>query len=353
MQYAPVPDRHRRRPVPRADRRRTGAGPGRACSSCTTCSRSPPSSRPSTWCSARSLIAGLALVLLVLAIALLVTRQVVKPVRVAAQTAGPLAAGDLAQRIKVRGTDDIARLGQSFNDMAGSLQRQIRRLEDLSRLQRRFTSDVSHELRTPLTTIRMAAELLHATRDEFTPELARSAELLHAELDRFEALLADLLEISRYDAGVARLESEPTDLRGRRRHRRRRQPGAGRAARQRGPRQRARRSRSSSTWTPAGSNASCATCWATPSTTARAARRRSRSAADEDAVAVDGSRPRRGAAAGRGRAGVQPLLARRPVAQPAHRRHRPRAWRSAWRTPACTTAGCRPGASAGAGRSSG
>ena len=160
------------------------------------------------------LISGLALVLLVLAIALLVTRQVVRPVRVAAETAGRLAGGDLAQRIKVRGTDDIARLGQSFNDMAGSLQRQIRRLEDLSRLQRRFTSDVSHELRTPLTTIRMASELLHANRGQFAPELGRSAELLRAELDRFEALLADLLEISRYDAGVANLESETADLRG-------------------------------------------------------------------------------------------------------------------------------------------
>lgn len=160
------------------------------------------------------LLSGLILVLLVVAIALLITRQVVRPVRVAAETAGQLAAGDLSQRITVRGTDDIARLGRSFNDMAGSLQRQIRRLEDLSRLQRRFTSDVSHELRTPLTTIRMASELLHGNREDFSPELARSAELLSNELDRFEALLADLLEISRFDAGAAHLESETADLRG-------------------------------------------------------------------------------------------------------------------------------------------
>jgi two-component system sensor histidine kinase MtrB len=158
------------------------------------------------------LLSGLALVILVLGIALLVTRQVVRPVRVAAETAGRLAAGDLSQRIKVEGTDDLARLGQSFNEMAGSLQRQIRRLDDLSRLQRRFTSDVSHELRTPLTTIRMASELLHSHRSEFPPELGRSAELLHTQLDRFESLLGDLLEISRYDAGVARLESETADL---------------------------------------------------------------------------------------------------------------------------------------------
>ncbi|MGN6607429.1 MAG: MtrAB system histidine kinase MtrB [Jatrophihabitans sp.] len=161
-----------------------------------------------------ALFAGLALVLLVVIIALLVTRQVVGPIRLAAETAGKLAAGDLEQRIPVRGLDDTARLGRSFNDMAGSLQRQIKRLEDLSRLQRRFTSDVSHELRTPLTTIRMASELLYSSRDEFPPALARSVELLRAELDRFEALLGDLLEISRYDAGVARLESETVDLRG-------------------------------------------------------------------------------------------------------------------------------------------
>ena len=160
------------------------------------------------------LVSGLVLVLLVLGITLLVTRQVVRPVRVAAQTAGRLAAGDLSQRIPVRGADDLARLGRSFNDMAGSLQRQIRRLEDLSRVQRRFTSDVSHELRTPLTTIRMASELLYAGRDGFPAELSRSAELLQAELDRFEALLGDLLEISRYDAGVAALEAETADIRG-------------------------------------------------------------------------------------------------------------------------------------------
>jgi len=159
------------------------------------------------------LLAGLGLVLFVAMIALLVTRQVVRPVRVAARTAARVAGGDLSQRIRVSGSDDIARLGQSFNEMAGSLQRQIQQLEQLSRLQRRFTSDVSHELRTPLTTIRMASEVLYTRRADFPPQVARSAELLQAELDRFEGLLADLLEISRYDAGVARLEAEDIDLR--------------------------------------------------------------------------------------------------------------------------------------------
>ena len=158
------------------------------------------------------LLAGAGLVLLVAAMASLVTRQVVRPVRVAAQTAERLAAGDLSQRMHVSGEDDIALLGGSFNDMAVSLQQQIQRLEKLSLLQQRFTSDVSHELRTPLTTIRMAAELMYGSREILPPELARSAELLTRELDRFESLLADLLEISRYDAGAACLEAERVDM---------------------------------------------------------------------------------------------------------------------------------------------
>jgi len=157
--------------------------------------------------------AGLALVLLLAAIAALVTRQVVAPVRVAARTAQSLTAGRLEERMRVRGEDDLAKLAMSFNSMADELQRQIVQLEELSRVQRQFVSDVSHELRTPLTTVRMAADLLHENRANFEPAVARSAELLQAQLDRFEALLADLLEISRHDAGAVVLEPEPTDLR--------------------------------------------------------------------------------------------------------------------------------------------
>ncbi len=159
-------------------------------------------------------VAGLLLVGLLALIAGLVTRQVVAPVRAAARTAERLAAGHLEERLQVRGEDELARLAGSFNSMAVALQRQIRQLEDLSRVQRRFVSDVSHELRTPLTTVRMAADLLHEARDEFAPDVRRSAELLQTELDRFQELLADLLEISRYDAGATSLEPEPVDVTG-------------------------------------------------------------------------------------------------------------------------------------------
>ena len=158
------------------------------------------------------LLAALGLVVLVGGIAWLVTRQVVTPVRMAARIAERLSAGRLEERMRVRGEDDLARLAASFNRMATSLQRQIRQLEDLSRVQRRFVSDVSHELRTPLTTVRMAADVLHEARSGFDPAVERSAEILQAQLDRFESLLADLLEISRHDAGAATLEAEPTDV---------------------------------------------------------------------------------------------------------------------------------------------
>lgn len=156
---------------------------------------------------------GLALVFLVGAVAWVVTRQVVNPVRRAAEVAERLSSGRLNERMRSRGEDDLARLAKSFNEMADSLQTQIRQLEGLSRVQQRFVSDVSHELRTPLTTIRMAVDLIHDSRSDFDPAVSRSAELLHNELDRFEELLSALLEISRFDAGAAALYPEVSDLR--------------------------------------------------------------------------------------------------------------------------------------------
>jgi two-component system sensor histidine kinase MtrB len=156
---------------------------------------------------------GALLVITLGAIAYVVTRQVVSPVRRAARTAERFSAGLLTERMAVRGEDDLAKLATSFNAMAGNLQEQITRLESLSRVQQRFVSDVSHELRTPLTTVRMAADMLYESREEFDPATARSAELLQNQLDRFEALLADLLEISRFDAGAAVLDPEPVDVR--------------------------------------------------------------------------------------------------------------------------------------------
>jgi len=158
-------------------------------------------------------LGGIVLVLLLAGITNLVIRLVVRPVRNAAEIAERFAEGHLDERMRVVGEDDVARLAQSYNQMAESIQAQIQQLEEFGQLQRRFTSDVSHELRTPLTTVRMAADVLHASREQFPSGLSRSTELLVDELDRFEALLGDLLEISRLDAGVEELQSEPLDVR--------------------------------------------------------------------------------------------------------------------------------------------
>jgi two-component system sensor histidine kinase MtrB len=158
------------------------------------------------------MVAGLALVFLFAAIAALVTRWVVAPVRQASHSAQRLSAGNLGERMPVRGADELAALARSFNEMATSLQDKMTALEDLSQVQRLFVSDVSHELRTPLTTIRFAADLLFESREQFDGPVGRSAELLQSQLERFETLLTDLLEISRYDANVAVLDPEPVDV---------------------------------------------------------------------------------------------------------------------------------------------
>ena len=158
------------------------------------------------------LTAGILLLLLVAGVAFLVTRQVINPVRLARRVAERIASGRLEERMHVAGEDDIARLAMSFNQMAEALQSQIRKLVELSRVQRTFVSDVSHELRTPLTTVRMAGDVLYDARASFDPVTARAAELLQTELDRFENLLSDLLEISRFDAGAAVLDLEDTNL---------------------------------------------------------------------------------------------------------------------------------------------
>ena len=172
-------------------------------------------SEESTMALMRGLLSAAAVVVVVLlvGIAWLATQQVIAPVRSASRIAQRLAAGHLRERMVVEGEDEMGRLASSFNDMAEKLSKQITQLEEYGNLQRQFTSDVSHELRTPLTTVRMAADLIAGDADSLEPHTRRATELMTRELDRFEALLADLLEISRHDAGVADLSKAQLDAR--------------------------------------------------------------------------------------------------------------------------------------------
>jgi len=161
----------------------------------------------------QTLIAGsLALVVAIGLVTFFVVRLAIGPIRRAARTAERLAEGFLEERLAENGEDVIAVLSRSFNRMAESMESQIVRLANLSKVQQRFVSDVSHELRTPLTTIRLAGDVLYSQREGFSAENARTVELLITQIERFEIMLTDLLEMSRYDAGAVALEVDDTDV---------------------------------------------------------------------------------------------------------------------------------------------
>ncbi|PLS27488.1 MtrAB system histidine kinase MtrB [Bifidobacterium parmae] len=155
----------------------------------------------------------LALSVLVGIVVWLTLHGIIRPVGVVAATAETFAAGDLDARVPVTRKDEIGSLQDSFNTMADALNQKIDELEEAGAMQRRFVSDVSHELRTPVTTMRMASDLLESRKDEYDPITRRTVELLSGQINRFQDMLADLLEISRYDAGYAALDLVETDLR--------------------------------------------------------------------------------------------------------------------------------------------
>jgi two-component system sensor histidine kinase MtrB len=154
-------------------------------------------------------VGGLFFVAITGVIVWLVTTRSIEPIMTTAATAERFADGHLEERIDVEGGDVSAKLALSFNRMAESISAQINRLATLSTLQQQFVSDVSHELRTPLTTIKLAGSMLYKQRGTFDKDSARAAELLNRQITNFEALLGELIELSRYDAGAAELELEP------------------------------------------------------------------------------------------------------------------------------------------------
>jgi two-component system sensor histidine kinase MtrB len=133
------------------------------------------------------------------------SRRVLRPLAEVGQAAKAIAGGRLDTRLEAIEDADLATLATSFNEMAQALQDRIER-------DARFTSDVSHELRSPLMTLSAATEVLQGRRDEM-PDRARAAlDLLVADVRRFQVLIEDLLEISRFDAGAARLDLEEVRL---------------------------------------------------------------------------------------------------------------------------------------------
>ncbi|HEX6340175.1 HAMP domain-containing sensor histidine kinase [Umezawaea sp.] len=153
-----------------------------------------------------ALTSALALPVAVL-LALVAAGGVLRPVRRVRDTARALAAGDLSARMSTRGGDELADLGRTVNGMAASVQEAMAEL-------RRFVADVSHELRTPLTTLTAVVEVLADSVDDREPAARESAELALAETQRLVALVEDLMEVSRFDAGMVSLRAEPVEVAG-------------------------------------------------------------------------------------------------------------------------------------------
>lgn len=158
------------------------------------------------------IIAGLVLLTFLLGMALVIVRMLLLPIKEASRSASKIADGAFEVRMTVRGEDEIAQLARSFNAMASSLDEQFTRLQRLSKVQQDFVSAVSHELRSPVTTIRMAGQIMYDKRDELPPALKRSTELMQRQLVNLDHMLADLLEISRFDAGSMALNTDLTDI---------------------------------------------------------------------------------------------------------------------------------------------
>ena len=159
------------------------------------------------------LLAALGVVALIGAlVGALLARRILAPVGRASQAAHSLAEGLLETRLPVESGDEFGAWAASFNEMAEALEAKIRALSESQARERRFTSDVSHELRTPLTALVAEASLLREQLDRMPPDARRPAELLVNDVARLRDLVEDLMEISRLDAGEARVREERVDL---------------------------------------------------------------------------------------------------------------------------------------------
>ncbi|WP_405431936.1 ATP-binding protein [Micromonospora sp. NBC_00617] len=154
---------------------------------------------------------GLSLILAVL-LALLAAQGVLRPVRELGRAARRLGEGDLSTRLTVRGVDELADVARTFNDTAGTLERQVGELRRMEADARRFVADVSHELRTPLAAMTAVTDVLDEEADRLPRDAGQAARLVSQETQNLTQLVNDLIEVSRFDSGTARLALDDVDV---------------------------------------------------------------------------------------------------------------------------------------------
>ena len=133
------------------------------------------------------------------------SRRLLQPLGRITDAAGEIAAGDLDTRVAPEGDPDLDRLADSFNDMADAVQTRIER-------EARFASDVSHELRSPITALAAAAEVINGRRGELPDRTQQALDVVVGQVRRFDAMVIDLLELSRIDAGATDIHIEEVDI---------------------------------------------------------------------------------------------------------------------------------------------
>ena len=151
------------------------------------------------------------LLALMTGVAVAASRRVLQPVRRLAQAAQRMSGGDLSVRIEPKGRDELARLVTSFNEMAAALEDKVAELQRMEARARQFASDVSHELRTPLTAMTAVTDVL-GDNEGLTGDAVAAGRLVRQEVLHLNRLVEDLIEISRFDAGTARLVTDDTDV---------------------------------------------------------------------------------------------------------------------------------------------
>ncbi|MGW7351439.1 sensor histidine kinase [Streptomyces sp. NPDC054784] len=154
---------------------------------------------------------GLALIAAML-LAQAAATTVLRPVRRLADAARRLGEGELSTRLKVSGADELADLSRTFNRTAESLEQQVEALSAREASSRRFVADMSHELRTPLTAISAVTEVLEEEQDNLDPMIAPAVGLVVSETRRLGDLVENLMEVTRFDAGTARLVLDTVDV---------------------------------------------------------------------------------------------------------------------------------------------
>ncbi|MEV7469600.1 HAMP domain-containing sensor histidine kinase [Streptomyces kronopolitis] len=137
---------------------------------------------------------------------------VLRPVQRLGHAARQLGEGRLDTRLRVTGTDELADLSRTFNRTAERLEQRVAELSGREAASRRFVADMSHELRTPLTAITAVSEVLEEEADSLDPMIAPAVQLVVSETRRLNDLVENLMEVTRFDAGTARLVLDDVDV---------------------------------------------------------------------------------------------------------------------------------------------